>query len=326
MEDNKKLRFIFFGTLIVVIYFLLKNSLSDIINEITKISLTGILIITLLSISCNLIEGINILLLSRTFNKDFKIKNGIGYSFYFNFYKIVTFGSGSYIASVYYLEKKDLSSSEGLGVFILNYLFYEISIIIINSICIIFNYDFINSNYIDYIFIIKLAYIITMITVILLLFICISKNFHKFLLFILLKLKDKLKYKEAIEFLYDMVFNLGDSSKLLLKNKAIIVSEILLNIIKLLILYIISYISIKEIYVSMNILDVITITSLTTLLAGIIPTPGGMASIEFVYVLLFSIIINAVQATSAMLIYRFASFIIPFLIGCVYSILKLKNV
>ena len=325
MENNKKFKFIFFAVLIVAIYFLLKDSLLDIINEITKISLSGVLIITLLSISCNLIEGINISLLSRIFNQDFKIKSGIGYSFYFNFYKIVTFGSGSYVASVYYLEKKDLSSSEGMGVSILNYLFYKISIMVTTSMCIIFNYNFIDSNYSDYIFIIKLSYIVTIIIVTLLLFICISKNFHKLLLFILSKLKDKLKCKEVIEFLYDMVFNLRNSSKLLLKNKTIIVSEILLNIIKLLTLYIISYISIKEIHISMNILDVISITSLTTLLAGIIPTPGGVASIEFVYVLMFSIMINPVSATSAMLIYRFASFIMPFFIGGIYSILKLKN-
>ncbi len=309
----------------MIIYFLLKESFIDILREITKISLCGILIIILLSISYNLLEGVNTCTLSKIFNKDFKIKNGIGYSFYFNFYKVATFGSGSYIASIYYLEKKGLSSSQGMGVSILNYLFYKISIIAVSSLCIFLNHSFINSNYSEYIFIINLGYIITLIIIILLLFICISKKFHELLLFILSKLKEKLKYKDVIDFLENMIFNLKDSSKLLLKNKRIILSEILLNMIRVLMLYIISYISIKEIHISVNILDAITITSLATLLAGIIPSPGGIASVEFVYVLMFSIIINPVSATSAMLIYRFGSFIIPFLIGSVYSISKLKK-
>ena len=61
------------------------------------------------------------------------------------------------------------------------------------------------------------------------------------------------------------------------------------------------------------------------ILSGVIPTPAGIGSFEFVYMLLFGPMVGTVDAASSMLLYRFATFIWPFVIGFVYVILEKRK-
>lgn len=112
------------------------------------------------------------------------------------------------------------------------------------------------------------------------------------------------------------------SSIVLLKNKMIIVIEILMNLVKFLLIYLSSYIALREMNINIGIIDALTVTSLAMILAGSIPAPAGITSVEFVYTLLFSVIANSIKSVSSMLIYRFSSFIVPFLVGGLYVILR----
>lgn len=58
------------------------------------------------------------------------------------------------------------------------------------------------------------------------------------------------------------------------------------------------------------------------MLAGIIPAPSGAGSLEFVFLLFFSGMIRAQVALPAILVFRFATWIVPFLIG---GAVKIRN-
>ena len=47
--------------------------------------------------------------------------------------------------------------------------------------------------------------------------------------------------------------------------------------------------------INIGIIDALTVTSLAMILAGSIPAPAGIASVEFVYTLLFSVIANSIN-------------------------------
>jgi uncharacterized protein (TIRG00374 family) len=57
------------------------------------------------------------------------------------------------------------------------------------------------------------------------------------------------------------------------------------------------------------------VTSLSVLLAAVIPAPAGIGSTEFVFAMLFSVIVGTGAAGSTSLLYRFATFVLPFVIG-----------
>ena len=265
-KQNNRLKFIFLIIIVSAIVYIFQNYMVDIYIQLKKLSLKGCISILILSIGYSFVEGFNISLLAKQFSRKFTILNGIGCSFYTSFYKTATFGSGSYVASVYYLQQKGISPSQGVGVSTLNYVFHRLSIALFSIICIIINYSFIKINFYDYLGIIKFVYIITTLILFFLVSICLSNKF--------------------------------------------------------LLIYLSSYIALRVMNINIGIIDALTVTSLAMILAGSIPAPAGIASVEFVYTLLFSVIANSIKSVSSMLIYRFSSFIVPFLVGGLYVILR----
>lgn len=65
----------------------------------------------------------------------------------------------------------------------------------------------------------------------------------------------------------------------------------------------------------------VSLTALSFMLAGVIPAPAGMGSVEVVFILLFTRVISSAKAVSAMLLLRFATNGVPFVVGGVCSLL-----
>ena len=60
------------------------------------------------------------------------------------------------------------------------------------------------------------------------------------------------------------------------------------------------------------------VTSLSQSLAGVIPTPAGIGSVEAVFTLLFRRLLPEAKALSAVLLYRFATMLLPCAIGAFF--------
>ena len=89
---------------------------------------------------------------------------------------------------------------------------------------------------------------------------------------------------------------------------------ILLNLIKLCFWYGMPYLLFAGAG-DISLVETMAITSLSVMLAAVIPAPAGIGSTEFVFTGLFSGIVGTGVAGSASLLYRFATFVFPFLIG-----------
>lgn len=68
--------------------------------------------------------------------------------------------------------------------------------------------------------------------------------------------------------------------------------------------------------------QVLAITSLSVMLAAVIPSPAGIGSTEFVFTTLFAGIVGTGMAGSASLLYRFGTFVFPFLVGTVVVLIR----
>ena len=97
------------------------------------------------------------------------------------------------------------------------------------------------------------------------------------------------------------------------------------NVFKLLFWYIIPYIVLVENHPNIDLLLVMSFTSFAVILSGVIPTPAGIGPFEFVYLLLFKPLVGNVDAVASVLLYRFGSFVLPFLIGLVYVAIEKRK-
>ena len=66
--------------------------------------------------------------------------------------------------------------------------------------------------------------------------------------------------------------------------------------------------------------------ALAATMSGILPAPGGLGTTEAVFVLMFSCLVPQSRAVSAMLLYRFATYMLPCILGgiCVFITGKMK--
>ena len=98
------------------------------------------------------------------------------------------------------------------------------------------------------------------------------------------------------------------------------------NMLKLVFWYVLPYLILIENHPKIDFLLTISFISFAVVLSGVIPTPAGIGSFEFVYLLLFRPVVGTVDAVSSLLLYRFSSFILPFLYGFVYVIAERRRV
>lgn len=269
----------------------------------------------------DVVESVITFLLARQYEPSFPFHKAVGNTFYCAFYRVATLGSGAGVAAIYYLNENGIAPSKGFGMYMLEYAFHKISIAIFSGIFFLLNWSFMQQHFGEYDWMLVAGFGITVVITTILVLFCTSKKFHNLLLKLLGLLNRKGKFQALHMQLTEQCAMMKQASRDLLKNKLLIIETIVLNLIKLACWYGIPYF----IFCSQNditVSQVLAITSLSVMLAAVIPSPAGIGSTEFVFTALFGTIVGTGLAGSASLLYRFGTFVFPFLVGAAIVILR----
>lgn len=316
MENKKRIQKIkvsLFLIIVGLVVYVFWNQFPPIIKEIKDTDYKTIILISIMGLMYQFFEGLSIREISKTLgSKISPIKTG-GCSLYSAFYRVITFGSATYISVLHYLKKQGLSPSKGFSVSILNYMGQKIAVVLMAIVMYFSNYSFMEEYFKNYQKYLLFGILFTTLVVVVLILICISEKFHKLILMIF-KLDKKGKFKSIEEKLKDNLILIRHSTKDLLVDKVLIFKIIFLNILKLSCWYVIPYIIFYNQY-NYSFLDYVSITALAIALIGVVPAPGAMGSTEFIFGLLFANLMDINKAMSGVFLYRFANFIIPTIFG-----------
>ena len=269
----------------------------------------------------DVVESVITFLLARQYEPSFPFHKAVGNTFYCAFYRVATLGSGAGVAAIYYLNENGIAPSKGFGMYMLEYAFHKISIAIFSGIFFLLNWSFMQQHFGEYDWMLVAGFGITIVITTVLVLFCTSKRFHDLLLKLLGLLNRKGKFQALHMQLTEQCAMMEQASRDLLKNKLLIIETIVLNMVKLVCWYGIPYFifcSQSDITAS----QVLAITSLSVMLAAVISSPAGIGSTEFVFTALFGTIVGTGLAGSASLLYRFGTFVFPFLVGAVIVILR----
>ena len=155
---------------------------------------------------------------------------------------------------------------------------------------------------------------------------CVSKKIHYFLFFILEHLPGKNSFRDKLTELEEKAEVLRTISVEILKDKKIWFKLFLTNTGKLTAWYLIPCV-IYGFSTPGEIKNVVCITSIMYALAGVIPAPGGVGAIEFLFTLFFTKLVGQVKAVSGAIIFRVATYFIPAIWGfIVFWGLKTKQI
>lgn len=261
-----------------------------------------------------LLEGGITAILARQYQPEFKYRWGIENAFFSSFYRVATLGSGAGVAAIIYLNERRVEYSKAFGLYMLQYAFHKISIAIFSVIFFLMNWGYMSSHFGDYMGLLMLGYAVTIVITAGLILFCCSTRFHALIFRLIEVFNKKGKFNEVERQLRQQCDEMEDASRYLLKKKKMVALIIGMNLLKFCFWYGIPYLSFAG-SGTITAGETMAITALSIMLAAIIPAPAGIGSTEFVFTLLFGGIVGTGLAGSASLLYRFATFVFPFIIG-----------
>lgn len=323
MKNKKKYIFMFVFLILIVfltLYSIFKNdSLSSILNDISRINKVYLIIFFLMTILYFTLQGMYMKLTLKSLGNKITLKKGIFYSmieFYFS--GITPSATGGQPVQLYYMTKDKIPVRKSYITLILNTIYFKVIVVILAIIALVFKPQYIfnyNSIY-------RTFFIISFLGNILLIILCYmlmcKQKYIKKILELLIKISTKLKIfeKKAKNFNIDEFLDkYSGELKYLKSNKKCIIQTFIITFIQRTILFSIAYVVYRALgFNSYSYLDLLAIQVSVQLAAGVMPLPGGTVLSETTFKSIFTNIFGLEFADIGMLLTRTFSFYIPLLI------------
>lgn len=308
-----------------VIFFVMDNSLSDIFSELAKTSWVVIGLVVVLGTIYQVVEGQSIKEISSHFNSSFTTKDGFFASCYVAFYRVISFGTGTLVSEVFYYKKKGLAVSQGVGVTALHMIMYKAAVIFLSAIGLVIQFSLFYENRPGMIPFILTGMILTFLIIFALLILSSSINLQIFSVKLANKWLKSQKLRDLVDQWNLQIYSLRETVQTITKDRSALSRIFIWNVCKLFFWYVIPYVVLVVNHPEIDFLLVLSFTSFAVILSGVFPTPAGIGPFEFIYLMLFKPLVGTVDAVSSLLLYRFGSFVLPFLIGMVYVLVEKRK-
>ena len=279
-------------------YYFIRSSMTDILAELRQTSLSIVTAVMALGTIYLFIEGRSVKEIAVGFQPEFTTKDGLFTVCYSGFYRIITFGAGTLISEVNFYRKNGLKLSQGVGVTTLHMVMYKLAVLTYAIAGLVIQFSLFFEKAPNMIWVILAGMVVTF----------LIKSMRK-----------------IIDTCNTQIYSLRETVYSILRDRTAFLRIYFWNVVKLAAWYVIPYVVLAPKHPEIDFLLTLSFVSFAVILSGVIPTPAGIGSFEFVYMLLFGPMVGTVDAASSMLLYRFATFIWPFVIGFVYVILEKRK-
>lgn len=320
---NKKLLFkiIFAAVLIIIIIYTFRDSADSIVEQIRSTSLGVLAAIALSSVVYHLFEAWITYSLARRYNPKFRYREAVYCAFYCSFYRLSTLGSGTGVAAVVYLGKKNVGYSEATGLYMIQYVFHKVSIALFSGIFFLVNWTVMAANYRDYAVYLLLAYLLTALISAGLILFAVSAKFHGLLLAIVRHFNKNGRFNGPLISLEKSCTIMEKTTSELMKDVKALIAMLIKTMVKLCFWYGIPFLILfgsREV----SLLSSFSVTSLSVMTAAVIPTPAGIGAVELIMTNLFGVLVDLHKAAAVTVLYRVATFIFPFAVGAVLILIS----
>lgn len=311
--------------LLVLSVFFYKDSWIRIMEGLRLVTPANIAISSFLAVSAYIIEGMTIFCLMSTVIPGASAPEGIRIAFLCEFYRLTTLGNGAGIAEIHYMHKKGIETGKAALLTMLQYMWKKIAILVLGGISFLALSSGIHNNTIlkEYSVFIAWGFLGTVAVITAFGCLILSGRIASAVNWGLDRLSEKfpsgqehfLQWKEQI-------LLLNQSGRDILRQKRRMLSVFLFQVQKLLLFYSIPmYLLLNK--TALTAVECISLMALVYMLSGVIPAPSGVGSLEFAFLLLFGKFAAYDTAIPVILVYRFATWIVPFLLGGIVAAFSL---
>lgn len=323
------LKWIILLVLLGIALYFYRNSLQEILQGIQALSARQLLVSCLIATVFFLTEGYIVYYMAHPIEATYSWTKGIRVAYLCEFYRILTLGSGSGFAAIYYLQKDGVAYAKGTGITMIQFVFKKIAVMLLGVTGFIYLLEQPLTGEVlgGYREAMVTGCVITMLIAVCMTVITLSEKVKDWLLAAIDWAQKKYpEYNVQMQKWRENLILLNDTGRDLLTHKKRFLMLLVLNLFKLAVIDTIP----AYILYGMGQLTIMQSTMLMAvayMLAGVIPAPSGIGSLEFVFLLFFNCFAQENNTVPSILVFRFATWIVPFVIGAiVYTADKLVHV
>jgi len=335
-------------TTILVLWFSLYENFDETIELFTQMNWTYFAVFVGMILLYYLVSSIILFAFVKLYYKHYKFHQAVANSMIGNFYNGATPGaSGGQVAQIYTFSKQGVSISSAASVMVMSYIVYQICLIIMGIISVCTHIqDVLSIQTIDLtingvnvpipiVIFVVFGFLLNLLVIVILFFMSYSTKFHTFICVSLINFLAKIHLckhpDETREKVRVQVENFRVEFRRLQSNIPFFILVFFLTFLTLIISETYPFLCGLALngfdkFTSFNdvfnkIVLSIVYTNFHQMITGLIPIPGSSGVSEFVYIRLFSIYYDTPGFSAkgginaAMLLWRFMSFHIPFLIS-----------
>lgn len=325
-RNRRWLKIGFFVLLISIVIFRYRSYLVEGFREIAMIPMAQKVGIFLASTGYMLVEGKIIVRLAKVFRMNIKWKTGVRCAYYCNFARTVTVGGGAGAAEIYYLNNEGMEPAHAFVVSLIQYLCQKVAVTFLGAMSLLFFFQNVDTSIGKYRTYLACGIGLAVVLVALILSVSLSKKIAGILFGFLDWIGErKRNWKCRTETWKKQVIFGQDGVKAILQDKGGLAEIFILSLIKYFCWFSIPYLLYKERGVLL-LFSSISMMAIATVMASVIPVPGGYGALEFMQMMLFEPIIGKGRTVSMVILYRVATTFIPTIIGGVAAFFnKRKN-
>lgn len=316
----------------LVLYFSLKDNFNTIINEIINVNIFWLVISFLLAISFWFFKAIATTRIANIFKKDYSIKQGMRLVLETNFFHAITpFAVGGQPYEIYSLKKSKLKITEATNVSIVNFIVYQIALVLLGIIAIVYNHHFVLLKENDLLKnLVVVGFLVNFIVIVALFLLTCTKKINKILMKFIIKVLNKIhlvKNKdEKIKQFNDYLNEFHQGAKILLHDKKLFIKLIFVHFIGLISSYLIpltlAYAMGLSSYTG---IEAIVLSSYVMLIGAFVPIPGGTGGLEYGFMTFYGSFIKGSKLNAIMLLWRFITYYFAMILGAILLGIRKKG-
>ena len=309
--------------LALALYLLFGQSWPQMRRQLGQVQLSWFGLMLAASGGYYLLDSWSFQLVVRRLLPDFSLREALALVAMGLFMNVSTFGAGIKPAQALYLRERGADVGESLGVLVLPYVFHKLTIVLYGLVCFGLCYHFISACFASQVVYIYLGYALSIAICIFLVLIFVSERFHRFCFCLLEKIPGNERYQILLAKAKASTGGMRGQVRQALGDGRLVGRMFMLNIAKFFCWYgaaCLAFYAIGLPALPASFGQCLATAAMVQLLIGVIPVTGGWVSSEVVFVLLFAVLAGQVAAGSAMLVFRMATYYLPVLLSCFYSL------
>ena len=308
---------------IIVLFLCLKDNYDAIINTLISMDIKWLIVGFICILMYWFLKTLPLYYFTKSHKKDFTYKSAIILLLRTQFVNAITpFATGGQPYQVYYLNKEGIRSSTSTSIILENFIVYQIALVFLGIVALTCNFFmniFPHNDLLTHL--ITLGFIINTLVIIVSFIVAFGKKISKKILHIGISILSKLKLvkdKEAkLAKWNESITNFHKSAKVLMEDKKLFFSMIVVNLVALSILYMIPVFVLYAAgnFTSVNVGLAIITSAYVMLIGSFVPIPGGTGGLEYGFMKFYGFFIHGSLLSATMLIWRFITYYFGLIVG-----------